>query len=84
MSESRVLNTALWKCPSVQVVIQGRFGMPQIRTIWLNVFSGSTIQTTAAQICLRFSEFDQLSPTEALPFLEERPETMNECAFSLR
>jgi len=79
-----VQNTALWKCPSAREVTLGRFTMPRVRTVSLNAFMGSSIQTPAAQTYRRFSDLVQLSPTEALTFLEERPETINAGAFSLQ
>jgi hypothetical protein len=79
-----VQNTALWKCPSAREVTLGRFTMPRVRTVSLNAFMGSSIQTPAAQTYRRFSDLVQLSPTEALTFLEERPETINDGAFSLQ
>ena len=79
-----VQNTALWKCPSAREVTLGRFTMSRVRTVSLNAFMGSSIQTPAAQTYRRFSDLVQLSPTEALTFLEERPETINDGAFSLQ
>ena len=58
--------------------------MPRVRTVSLNAFIGSSIQTPAAQTYRRFSDLVQLSPTEALTFLEERLETINDGAFSLQ
>ncbi len=79
-----VQNTALWKCPSAPEVTLGEFRMPRVRTVSLNAFMGSSIQTPAAQTYRRFSDLVQLSPTEALTFLEERTETINDGAFSLQ
>ena len=79
-----VQNTALWKCPSAQDVTLGPFRMPRVRTLSLNAFMGSSIRSPAAETYRRMSDLIQLSPTEALTFLEERPETVNDGAFSLQ
>ena len=79
-----VQNTALWKCPSAQDVTLGPFRMPRVRTISLNAFMGSSVRSPAAETYRRMSDLIQLSPTEALTFLEERPETVNDGAFSLQ
>ena len=76
--------TALWKCPSARDVTVGPFRMPRVRTISLNAFMGSSIRTPAAQTYRRMSDLIQLAPTDALTFLEERPETINDGAFSLQ
>ena len=79
-----VQNTALWKCPSAQDVTLGPFRMPRVRTVSLNAFMGSSVRSPAAETYRRMSDLIQLSPTEALTFLEERPETINDGAFSLQ
>lgn len=79
-----IQNTALWKCPSAQDVTLGPFRMPRVRTVSLNAFMGSSIRSPAAETYRRMSDLTQLSPTEALTFLEERPETVNDGAFSLQ
>jgi prepilin-type N-terminal cleavage/methylation domain-containing protein/prepilin-type processing-associated H-X9-DG protein len=79
-----VQNTALWKCPSAQDVTLGPFRMPRVRTLSLNAFMGSSVRSPAAETYRRMSDLIQLSPTEALTFIEERPETINDGAFSLQ
>jgi prepilin-type N-terminal cleavage/methylation domain-containing protein/prepilin-type processing-associated H-X9-DG protein len=79
-----VQNTALWKCPSAQDVTLGPFRMPRVRTLSLNAFMGSSVRSPAAETYRRMSDLIQLSPTEALTFIEERPETVNDGAFSLQ
>ncbi|MFM8878164.1 MAG: type II secretion system protein [Verrucomicrobiota bacterium] len=75
---------ALWKCPSAREVSLGPFRMPRVRTVSLNAFMGSPVQSPAAETYRRISDLVRLSPTEALTFLEERPETINDGAFSLQ
>lgn len=79
-----VQNTALWKCPSARDVTLGPFRMPRVRTLSLNAFMGSSVRSPAAETYRRMSDLIQLSPTEALTFIEERPETVNDGAFSLQ
>ena len=79
-----VQTTALWKCPSAQEVTLGPFRMPRVRTVSLNAFMGSSVRSPAAETYRRMSDLVQLSPTEAITFLEERPETINDGAFSLQ
>lgn len=76
--------TALWKCPSARDVTLGPFRMPRVRTLSLNAFMGSPVRSPAAETYRRMSDLVRLSPTEALTFLEERPETVNDGAFSLQ
>jgi len=58
--------------------------MPRVRTLSLNAFMGSSVRSPAAETYRRMSDLIQLSPTEALTFIEERPETVNDGAFSLQ
>lgn len=74
----------LWKCPSAREVTLGPLRMPRVRTLSLNAFMGSPVRSPSAETYLRMSDLIHLSPTEALTFLEERPETINDGAFSLQ
>lgn len=74
----------IWKCPSARNVTLGPFSLPRVRTVSLNAFMGSPVSSPAAETYRRMSDLVRLSPTEALTFLEERPETINDGAFSLQ
>jgi prepilin-type processing-associated H-X9-DG protein len=79
-----IQTTAIWKCPSARDVALGPSRMPRVRTISLNGFVGSPVRSAAAETYRRMSDLINLPPAEAITFIEERPETINDGAFSLQ
>ncbi len=77
-------SVTMWKCPSARTATLGPFQMPRVRTVSLNAFMGSPVRSPAAETYRRMSDLVHLTPTEAMTFLEERPETINDGAFSLQ
>jgi prepilin-type N-terminal cleavage/methylation domain-containing protein/prepilin-type processing-associated H-X9-DG protein len=74
----------LWQCPSAEPVTLGTVTQPRVRTVSLNCFMGSPIRSPAATSYLRMSDIVRPSPSEALTFVDERVETINDGSFGLQ
>jgi prepilin-type processing-associated H-X9-DG protein/prepilin-type N-terminal cleavage/methylation domain-containing protein len=79
LSDSRV-----WQCPSAEPVTVARVTQDRVRTLSLNCFLGSPVQSPAAKTYRRMGDVTQPSPSEMVTFLEERESTINDGAFSLQ
>lgn len=74
----------LWQCPSAEPVTVGNVTQPRVRTVSLNCFMGSPVKSPAATSYLRMGEITQPSPAQALTFVEERVETINDGSFAIQ
>ena len=77
-------NVALWHCPSAKPVTLGGVTQPRLRTVSLNGFMGSPVKGSVATTYLRLGEIIQPAPVQALTFIEEKVETINDGAFALQ
>ncbi len=74
----------VWQCPSARPVTVRGVTQPRVRTISLNCFMGSPIKSPAATAYLKMSDITRPSPAQALTFLEERAETINDASFAIQ
>jgi len=74
----------LWQCPSAEPVTVARMTQLRVRTVSLNCFMGSPVKSPAATTYLRMGEITQPSPAQALTFIEERVETINDGSFAIQ
>jgi len=75
---------ALWRCPSAKPVTLGGVTQPRVRTVSLNGFMGSPVKSPTATTYLRLGEIIQPASAQALTFMEELVETINDGAFALQ
>lgn len=71
-----------WKCPASRPVEVGGVWQPRIRSYSLNGFLGSPVESPAARTYRRRSELVDLAPGQAITWVEERAETINDGSFS--
>ena len=73
----------LWQCPTAQPVREGAQVYPRVRTLSINGFlgPGTNVLRGAVQ---RLSALVAPGPAETFVFMDERPETINDGAFSLQ
>ena len=74
----------VWQCPSAEPVTLWNVTQPRVRTVSLNCFMGSPVKSPAATTYLKLGEIIQPSPAQALTFLEERVETINDASFAIQ
>ncbi len=74
----------LWHCPSAEPVTVARVTQPHVRTVSLNCFMGSPVKSPAATTYLKLGEITKPSPAQALTFVEEKMETINDGSFALQ
>ncbi len=74
----------VWQCPSARVATVAGVTQPRVRTVSLNCFMGSPIKSPAAPTYLRLSDITRPGPSQALTFLEERMETINDGSFAIQ
>jgi prepilin-type N-terminal cleavage/methylation domain-containing protein/prepilin-type processing-associated H-X9-DG protein len=74
----------VWQCPSAEPVTLGQFTQERVRTVSLNCFMGSPIRSPAATTYRRMGDIVRPSPAEALTFVDERVETINDGSFALQ
>lgn len=71
-----------WKCPASGPVEVGGVRQARIRSYSLNGFLGSPVESPSARTFRRRSELVDLAPGQALTWVEERAETINDGSFS--
>jgi prepilin-type N-terminal cleavage/methylation domain-containing protein/prepilin-type processing-associated H-X9-DG protein len=76
--------TKVWQCPAAGLVTVGSVTQPRVRTVSLNCFMGSPVSSPAATTYLRLAQITRPSPAEALAFVEERAETINDGSFAIQ
>jgi prepilin-type N-terminal cleavage/methylation domain-containing protein/prepilin-type processing-associated H-X9-DG protein len=74
----------VWRCPSARPVTVGGLTQPRVRTVSLNCFLGSPVQSPAATTYLRLAEITQPAPAQMITFLAERVETINDGSFAMQ
>lgn len=74
--------TEAWKCPASGAVNVGGVRQARVRSYSLNGFLGSPVDSPAARTFRRRSELVELAPGQALTWIEERAETINDGSFS--
>ena len=79
-----VRDPAVWRCPVRQTPHVAGVTMPRVRTISLNCFMGSPSNAVGVTCYSRSSEITRPAPSEALVFLEERVDTINDGSFALQ
>ncbi len=75
----------VWRCPAQMrspTVMGSTF--PRVRTVSLNCFMGSPVESPAATSYLRLSEIVKPSPAEAITFVDEKIETINDASFGMQ
>ncbi|MBX3745262.1 MAG: prepilin-type N-terminal cleavage/methylation domain-containing protein [Verrucomicrobiae bacterium] len=74
----------LWRCPAPRdpTVIGIRQG--RVRTLSLNAFMGSPVEVPHATTYRRVGDIVRPGPAEALVFVDERIETVNDASFGLQ
>lgn len=75
---------ALWKCPATRAVTVGGKKQTRVRTVSLNCFIGTSVESPSATTYRKWHDFIRPSPSEMISFVEERAETINDGAFSLQ
>ena len=75
---------ALWRCPSVRAVSVVGITQPRVRTLSLNCFLGSPVESPAVMTYRRLGDINRPAPSEVFTFLDERAETINDGSFALQ
>jgi prepilin-type processing-associated H-X9-DG protein len=57
--------------------------IPRVRTVSLNCFMGSPIKVPHARTYLRTADITSPAPSDALVFIEERADTINDASFAM-
>lgn len=74
----------LWRCPAAKDSSVGGITRPRVRTMSLNGFMGAATNRGTATIYRRLAQIIRPSPSEALTFLDERADTINDGAFGMQ
>ena len=74
----------VWRCPLARSVSVAGIRQPRVRTVSLNCFMGSPVKSPVATTYLRMAEIVEPSPAEAMTFVEERVETINDGSFGMQ
>ncbi len=78
-------DSKVWQCPaSSQPVAVAGVTQPRVRTLSLNCFMGSPIKSPAATTYERMVEIVQPVPAQALTFVAERVDTINDGSFGMQ
>jgi prepilin-type processing-associated H-X9-DG protein len=80
-----VKDVSIWRCPAAyDPVVRGKM-MPRVRTVSLNCFMGASSNSVPdVAIYRRLADIARPSPSEALVFLEERVDTINDGTFEMQ
>ncbi len=79
-----VVEPRLWRCPGSKDPRVGGTRLPRVRTISLNCFMGSPVAVPHAKTYPRVSDIIRPSSSEALTFVEERIDTINDASFGMQ
>ncbi len=75
----------LWQCPASRgPVVLGTSRLPRVRTVSLNGFLGSPVDSPAATTYRKLGEIIRPGPAQMLSFVDERVETINDGSFALQ
>jgi prepilin-type N-terminal cleavage/methylation domain-containing protein len=72
----------LWQCPAARPVTVGGITQPRVRTLSLNGFLGSPVDSPAARTYRRLGEIAR--PAQTFSFIDEREHTINDGSFGLQ
>ena len=79
-----VTDAKLWRCPASREVAEGGRRLPRARALSLNAFMGSPVEVPHATVYRKLSHITRPSPSEALTFVDERPDTINDASFGMQ
>lgn len=74
----------VWLCPVRWKPQVGSTTMPRVRTVSLNCFMGAPSNAPGATINRRLSDITRPSPADALVFVDERLDTINDGTFAMQ
>jgi prepilin-type N-terminal cleavage/methylation domain-containing protein len=74
----------VWRCPSCRNLTVAGITMPRLRTVSLNCFMGSPTNVLAVACYRRLGQITQPSPSDALAFVDERIDTINDGSFAMQ
>lgn len=74
----------LWRCPSSRAVAVAGITQLRVRTVSLNGFVGSPVDSPAATTYRRFGDMVRPAPDQLFTFMDEREETINDGSFGLQ
>ena len=77
-------DTKVWRCPASKNPTVVGLSLPRVRTVSLNGFIGSPTNMAGVRCYRRLADITQPSPAEALVFLDERVETINDGSFGMQ
>ena len=75
--------TALWRCPAQEDPVLFNQVIPRVRTLSLNCFMGSPVTSPRATNYRRLADITNPSPSDALTFIDERIDAINDASFGL-
>jgi prepilin-type N-terminal cleavage/methylation domain-containing protein len=75
---------ALWRCPATRPPTVVGVRMPRVRTVSMNCYMGAQLPDTNATTYRRLADVTEPCPAEALMFLDERVDTINDGTFSMQ
>jgi prepilin-type processing-associated H-X9-DG protein/prepilin-type N-terminal cleavage/methylation domain-containing protein len=74
----------IWRCPKARPEAVAGLGQPRVRTVSLNCFLGSPVQSHRATTYRRLGDLTRPAPSELFTFMDEREETINDGSFALQ
>jgi prepilin-type N-terminal cleavage/methylation domain-containing protein/prepilin-type processing-associated H-X9-DG protein len=72
---------SVWRCPASK---DPTSGMPRVRTVSLNCFMGSPTNVPGVACYRRLGQITRPSPSDALVFVDERIDTINDGSFAMQ
>lgn len=76
---------SIWQCPEARgPVVLGPTSLPRVRTLSLNCFLGTPVESPVATTYRRMADIVRPGPSEMMSFIDERPETINDGSFGLQ
>jgi len=77
-------DVSLWRCPSARPVMVAGITQPRVRTLSLNCFLGSPVESPVANVYRRLGDLTRPAPSEAFTFIDERERTINDGSFAMQ
>ena len=74
----------IWHCPASRNPTVAGITMPRVRTVSLNCFMGSPTNAPGVACYRRLGQVTQPSPSDALVFVDERVDTINDGSFAMQ
>ena len=76
---------SIWRCPSAtRPVGLGESRLTRVRTVSLNGFLGTPVESPVATTYRRLGEITRPGPSEMITFVDERVETINDGSFGIQ